>query len=95
MPSFSLMVCDEQKPLALVCLYHDAEVIFIHGLFKAKMTKTPEFFRAVKFAEKYIGEHTAGKFSVIAFTKTRALKKVFTKNNFNTEETTLLFKGNQ
>lgn len=94
-PTFTVMVLDDKKPLALVCLYHDAGIIFIHGLFKAKNASTREFFKAVKFAEKYINENTEGKFSVIAFTQKRALKNVFLKNNFKVEETTLLFRGVQ
>jgi hypothetical protein len=94
-PAYSVMVCDENKPISLVCIYYDANVFFIHGLYKSRDSSAREFLKSVKFVEKYLTENVSPKISVVTLTNKRALKNIFIKNNFKSEEITLLFRGIQ
>ena len=89
------MVVDENKPIMLLCLYFDADVFFIHGLFKSRTSTIREFLKAIRVAEKFMGENVFGKFPVISFTTKNTIKKFLLKNKFKREEITMLVRGIQ
>lgn len=94
-PAFSIIVTDEKKPIALLCIYKDANVAFLHGLFKSKFATPRELGQAVKFAEKYLMESLAKSYTVVVFTEKKWLKRVLEKNNFKGEEIQLYSRMSQ
>lgn len=92
-PASSVLICDDKKPILILCMYYDAEVVFIHGMYRAKDTTSKEYLKASIIAEQYIGEKLLNKVSFVAFTKVRAFKKLLLKNNFKSEEITMLVRA--
>lgn len=89
-PASSLIVLKYKKPILLVCVYHDSNILFIHGLFKSKKSTNKDFLHGVKHVGKFIDEVTREKLSIVTFTNTRVFKKVFEGFNFKKEEIAML-----
>lgn len=89
-PVSSIMVLDDTKPISLVLIYHDAGMIFIHGLFKARSVTNREFFKSIKVIEAYIKNNLPQDFGVVTFTKLNCLKNIFKKVNAKSETVNMI-----
>lgn len=88
-PAFSVIICDEKKPIVLVCAYHDAGIVFLHGLYRSKFSAVRDTAKAIRFAEKYLYESLKDNYSILCFTEKSWLKKMLEKKNFKGENITL------
>lgn len=89
-PASSIMVCSETKAISLICIYYDAGMIFIHGLFKSKFCTDYEFKKSIIVLENFIKNSLVGKIPVICYSNTHSLKKLFIRNKFNEETISML-----
>lgn len=87
-PGSSLMAVGK-KPIALFCVYHDAGVLFLHGIFLAKNTSKVEVTKAIKLFEKFLILH-AVRFSIVALSNTPIIKKILVRNKFKTEAISMM-----
>ena len=89
-PASSIMVATDKKVISIMCIYYDAGIAFIHGLFKSDFATEFEFRRSIIVLEKFIRDSLAGKIPVICFSNTEPLKKLFVRNKFNEEKISML-----
>lgn len=89
-PFNSFMIFDGEKPLALLCIYFEAGVAFVHGLHRPKNCSIREFAKSFDLIEKTLVD-ASKKVSLIFFTSLKSLQRKLKKHEMTEEKTRLYY----
>lgn len=89
-PTNSFMIFDDDKPLSLLCIYYEAEVAFVHGLYRPKNCSLREFSKSFDLIEKTLADASKN-VSLIFFTNLKSLQRRLLKHGLKQEPTRLFF----
>lgn len=89
-PASSIMAATDKKAVSILCIYYDAGVCFIHGLFRSKFASDIEFQKSIVLFEKFISKTLAESFPIVCYSKNDPIKKLFKRNKFKEENISML-----